>query len=97
MDKKDFENTIKKLRENKKRKFSQSVDLIINLQQIDLKNPDHKVDIPVLLPAGTGKVAKICGLVDKELGDESNAAFDHTLLKDEFSKLKPKEYNLFIP
>lgn len=91
MDKQVFTTAIQKLRESPKRKFSQSVDLIINLKQIDLKNPDHKIDLPATLPAGLGKAVKICGLVDKELVDASKKTFDKTISKDEFSKLTPKE------
>ena len=91
MDTKAFEIAIKKLRESPKRKFSQSVDLIINLKQIDLKNPEHKVDLPIILPAGLGKKVTICGLVDKELSDQSKTIFDHTIQKEQFTKLDPKE------
>ena len=91
MDKQAFVAAVKKLRESPKKKFSQSVDLIINLQQLDLKNPAHKVDVAANLPAGVGKKMKICGLVDKELGDKSKQVFDHTILKDQFSSLSVKD------
>lgn len=91
MDKQSFINAVKKLREAPKRKFSQSIDIIINLQQMDLKNPDHKIDHAANFPSGLGKKIKICGLVDKELIDASKKVFDTTISKDEFASLDQKK------
>lgn len=49
------EEAIKQLRESKKRKFSQTFDLIINLGYIDLKKPENKFSKNVILPNGRGK------------------------------------------
>ena len=52
--------TIKKLNEgSKKRNFSQSFDLIVNLKNIDVKKPEGKVNEIVELPNGRGKEASI--------------------------------------
>lgn len=39
----------------KKRKFTQSIDIIINLKNIDLKKPENKFSKEVVLPHGRGK------------------------------------------
>ncbi|MBI2663292.1 50S ribosomal protein L1 [Candidatus Woesearchaeota archaeon] len=104
MDKQLVLTKLKELKEkSKKRNFSQSVDLIVNLKQLDLKKPEHKVDLFIALPHSKGKSVKICGLVDKELLKESRENLDHTISRDEFQNLNKnkikklsKEYDLFI-
>jgi large subunit ribosomal protein L1 len=51
--------SIKKVRESKKRNFNQTFDLIINLKEIDLKKAQNKIDEHFILPKGTGKEAFI--------------------------------------
>jgi large subunit ribosomal protein L1 len=41
------------------RKFSESVDLAINLHNLDLSQPGNRVDAEIILPHGVGKPAKI--------------------------------------
>jgi large subunit ribosomal protein L1 len=59
-----LEEAIKKLREGEKRKFNQSVDLIINLRNIDLKKPENKFSKDVILPNGKGKDVSVCIISD---------------------------------
>jgi len=70
---------IKKLRESsKKRKFSQSFDLIVNLKNIDTKKPEGKINETVALPNGRGKPAKV-------------AIFSDTIKSDEYRTIKAAE------
>jgi large subunit ribosomal protein L1 len=106
MDKKTVLETIKKLRESqKKRNFSQSVDLIVNLRDLDLKKPEEQVDFYVTLHHPTGKKKKICALVGPELMDEAKANCDKAIMSDDFDtyakdkKLTKKlaaEFDFFI-
>lgn len=51
---------VKELREkSKKRNFSQTFDLIINLKEFDIKKPENKLNEDVVLPHGRGEEAKI--------------------------------------
>jgi large subunit ribosomal protein L1 len=51
---------IKELKENsKKRNFTQTYDLVINLKEIDLKKAENKIDEIFILPKGHGKDAQI--------------------------------------
>ncbi|MBS3137709.1 hypothetical protein J4232_04705 [Candidatus Woesearchaeota archaeon] len=68
------------------RNFKQSVDLIINLQSLDLKKPEHQIEFFVNLQNGKGRLNKICALVGPELKDESLKVFDKTIESDEFDK-----------
>ncbi len=84
------------------RNFSQTVDLIINLKNIDLKKPDHQIDSFHALPHGKGKKVKVCALVGPELA-ESAAAVDKAIFPDDWQKLKKNEikklaqdYDFFI-
>ena len=48
MDEKTVIETLKKLREeSKERKFKQSVELIVNLKDLNLKNPDEQVEFEI--------------------------------------------------
>lgn len=86
MDKQNILNTLKELREKSpKRNFSQSVDLIINLQQYDLKK-NGQIDKFIVLPHAKGKKVSVCGLVDKELFDSAKAGFDGAIHKNDFTK-----------
>jgi len=77
MDKKDALDVIKKLREaSPKRKFVQAVDLIVNLQDLDFKKPEHQLDFYVVLPHNTGKKKKIAAFVDVDMIEEAKAACD---------------------
>lgn len=92
MDKKIFTESIKKLKEiSPKRKFTQSIDLIINLKGIDLKKPEQKVDLFVILPYSKGKQVKVCALVGNELASQAKSLFDKTITNEEFQKYNEKK------
>ena len=85
---------------SKKRKFTQTVDLIINLRDLDKK---HNVDAYLVMPHNTGKGTKICAIVDGELEKDAKASADKVITKLELTKLTPKEiskiakdYDIFI-
>ncbi len=92
MEKNIINNSIKQLRESsKKRNFDQTIDLVLNLKQIDVKKEDNKQDHFIALPSGRGKKIKICALVDQELFKEAKANCDKVFLEEEFSRLKKKD------
>lgn len=81
-----FKKSLELLRKDApKRKFSQSVDFIINLKSIDLKKPEEQVDIFVSLPKPFGK-KKICALVGAELIAQARSCCDFAVGSDEFSQ-----------
>ena len=85
MEKEKVLEALKKIR-NKKRKFSQSVDLVVSLKELDLKKPEHQVDFFVTLPSDAKKKAKICALVAQDLSAEAKAVCDSVIMDDDFSK-----------
>ncbi len=48
------------------RKFKESVDLAINLHNIDMSNPANRVDEEMILPHGRGRLIKIAVFADGE-------------------------------
>ncbi len=87
MNKEEILKTIKELREKSpKKKFSQSVDLIVNLQNLDLKKPEHKVDLYFQLPHSKGKKLKLCAFVDAQLESKAKGLFDTVITKNDFPK-----------
>ncbi len=106
MEKKEFLDAIKKVRaDEKKRKFDQTFDIIVNLKNLDLKKPDDKVDFFLSLPKGIGKKRKICAFVDEQLVTKAKGAFDKVVEASELGALKKdkkaakklaSEYDFFV-
>lgn len=57
-----------------KRKFTQSVELIINLRDIDMKKPESKIQESIELPHAVGKQSKICVIATGELAFKARQA-----------------------
>ena len=102
MDKQILEKTLANLRkEAPKRNFNQSVELVVNLHNFDIKKVP--VSGSVVLHVGTGKKIKICALVGDELLPECKKSFDKVVAKDQFNSLDKKqikhlakEYDFFV-
>lgn len=60
--------------ESPQRKFSESVDLAINLKNIDLSQPKNRVDEEILLPNGRGRDIKIGVFAKGEVGLQAKEA-----------------------
>ena len=44
---------------SKERKFTETVEIAVNLKNVDMKKPENRIDSIVLLPHGTGKPRKV--------------------------------------
>ena len=90
----EFEKAIEELKGEKKRKFSQSVDLVVNLKNFDVRK--EAINIFIQLPNPTDK--KICGFLTKK------TKLVDSITKEEFEKFKTpkqikhlaKSYDFFI-
>lgn len=78
----DLKKALEELRKNEKRKFDQSVDLIINLQKYDLKK--NPLNVFVTIPYKI-KEKKICAFLETK-----NKNVD-TITKDEFKSYTGKK------
>ena len=82
---------IKKLREiNKKRNFTQSLDVQISLRNIDVKKPENRIKEYVVLPHAPTKKRKIAIFVDKELAGPAKEIYDLVIKKDDFKSFTNK-------
>ncbi len=87
MEKQDILKVIKEVKEkSKKRKFSQTYDLIVVLKGLNLKKPEDQVEFFQILKHETGKKAKICALVGPELAGKAKDICDVVVKDDEFPK-----------
>jgi large subunit ribosomal protein L1 len=70
------------------RKFIESVDLAINLHNIDLSLPGNRIDAEVILPHGLGRPAKIAVFAAGETAMRAkNAGADRVISADEIKEL----------
>ena len=107
LDQKTILNAVKEAREkSEKRKFNQSVELILKLQDIDMKSPEAKIQEVVELPHALEKPNKICVIASGELAMKARKAnADHVVERSELEGLAGKkqemrkianEYDFFI-
>jgi large subunit ribosomal protein L1 len=89
MDEKDILKALEDVRKAPKRNFTQSVDVVANLKNIDFKNPANKIDIKLVLPAGRGKELKIGVFGDTDFLSKAKGA--DLKITDKELKKSPKE------
>lgn len=65
---KNLKTALRESREKSpKRKFCQSIDLIINLRDIDMKKPEGKIQQKVELPHKVGKKVNVCVIANSDI------------------------------
>jgi len=89
-----------------KREFTQSVELIVKLREIDLKKPENRINESIELPNSLDKETKVCIIAGGDLGTRARAALaDLVLAREDLDRLgKDKketrklasEYDFFI-
>jgi len=67
------------LEEAPERQFRETVDLAINLRDIDLNDPSNRVDESVVLPSGTGQETSIVVFADGETAVRAREVADDVL------------------
>jgi large subunit ribosomal protein L1 len=75
------------LESSKPRKFTESVDMAVNLKDIDLSIPKNRVDDEILLPKGRGKTVKIAVFGSGELAIKARKAADLVITPEEIDDL----------
>jgi len=72
---------------NKKRNFTQSVELVINLKDVDLKKPENRIDEEIELPKGRGKDAKVGVFASGELAFKAKEVADIVISPEQIKEL----------
>jgi large subunit ribosomal protein L1 len=87
--KQEILEAVKKAKEESKpRNFTQSVDVVITIKDLDVKKPENRIDEEVLLPNGRGKDVKIAFIADGELALlAKNAGADLVINKEELEEM----------
>jgi large subunit ribosomal protein L1 len=71
-----------------KRKFSESIDITINLKNIDMAQPKNRIDETIMLPHGTGENIGICVLGKGDIVTQAkDAKVDLILGPEEIERL----------
>ena len=71
----------------KPRNFTQSIDVIINIKDLDVRKPENRFSEEVALPNGRGKAIKIGVIADGELAlGAKNAGVDVVISKEDLQE-----------
>ncbi len=103
----EIARALSELRKNlTKRKFSQSIDLVVRLREVDMKKPENRINEAIPLPNPPEKALKVCVIASGDLGTRAKAAGAdmlvsrqdmETLGKDKKAARKlAQEYDFFI-
>ena len=95
MQKKEILQALALMRKNtKERKFTQSVELIVNFKGLDTKKPVNQVDVKVTMPNPTGKSGsgkKLLFAKDKTFIESVKGDFDKVIEESQIASLKKKD------
>lgn len=96
LDQKTILAAVKEAKEkSEKRKFNQSVELVLNLKDVDMKSAEGKIQEIVELPYSPAKANKICVIASGELALKARKAnADHVVEKAELEGLAGKKREL---
>ncbi|MCL4333089.1 MAG: 50S ribosomal protein L1 [Candidatus Thermoplasmatota archaeon] len=82
--KKSLEEAISK---SPKRKFGESVDIAINLKDVDLSNPKNRINEEIVLPNGRGRKVKVGLISGNELASKAKGSADKVISAEELDKM----------
>ena len=83
-------HAVQEARKSPKRNFVQSYEMVINLKDIDLKKPEHQLNLYVPLKK-SGKKIKVCAFCGTELYTQAKDVCDRAIVSDEFDRFSKKE------
>ena len=89
-----------------KKKFTQSIDLVVRLREVDLKKPENRINETIALPNPPEKALKVCVIASGDLATRAESAGADMLVgrqeMDNYAKDKKaarklaQEYDFFI-
>ena len=75
------------LDESPPRNFRETVDLAVNLRDLDLNDPSNRVDESIVLPSGTGQDTQIVVFAEGETALQAQDVADQVLSSDDLEDL----------
>jgi large subunit ribosomal protein L1 len=89
----DFSIRRKEGHEPKKRNFDESIDLIINLKDLDLNDPNQRIDKELILPnpVEEDRKEKLCIIADGEILLQAKKMDVDTMSEDDLERLNQQE------
>jgi len=93
------------MEKSKERKFKESVDLAINLKDVDLSVPKNRINEELILPSGRGKEIKVAVFGSGETALKAKECADLVIPPEEIDKLAENkrharkianEYDFFV-
>lgn len=91
----DRDEIVEKLRtlleESPERNFAESIELAVNLKNVDLSDPGNRVEDEVLLPNGRGKEARVGVFGSGEMAVQARDAADIVIEPEEIEDLADDE------
>ena len=107
LDKKELTKALEEMTESKKKRgFKQSVELIVKLQNIDLKKTENRINETIELPNGIGKPTKVCVMASGDLALKArNAKAEMVMSREDLNRIASdkkeaqrlaNEYDYFI-
>ncbi|RQG99968.1 50S ribosomal protein L1 [Natrarchaeobius oligotrophus] len=84
----DIETAVARaLEDSPDRNFTETVDLAINLRDLDLNEPSNRVDESIVLPSGTGQETRIVVIAEGETAVRAEEVADDVLSEDDVADL----------
>lgn len=82
--KEEILEAVKKAKEDSKpRNFTQSIDVVITIKDLDVKKPENRIEEEVFLPNGRGKDVSIVFIADGELALQAKNAGANLVISKE--------------
>src|SRR6056297_649124 len=75
------------LDESPPRNFRETVDLAVNLRDLDLNDPSKRIDESIVLPSGTGQDTQIIVFAEGETALQAESVADEVLSSDDLEDL----------
>ena len=72
---------------SKERKFLESVELAVNLKDINLTDPKNRINEEVILPHGRGRAVKVAAICSGEMALKAKTAADLVVQVEELEEL----------
>lgn len=88
--KKSLEEAISK---SPTRKFEESIEMALNLKDVDLSNPKNRINQEIVLPNGRGRAVKIGLISGNEMAAKAKGVVDKFISADELDKMADDKKN----